>query len=91
MLPCRAKQVPDDGEELRIAAINDAAFMGFGEPIPANRSSPKALKWRHGAVAIPDSGPADGLRIKIAAEVRERKPWLKRLRCSAGFAWARAS
>lgn len=32
-MPCQAKQVPDDGEELRIAAINDAAFMGFGKPV----------------------------------------------------------
>ncbi len=50
ILPCQAKQVPDDGEEWRIFATSETAFMAFGGPMHRGQSLGQknltdCLKW----------------------------------------------
>ncbi len=74
-------QVPDDGEELRIPASNDIAFMAFGESTIdmakalATRISPKDLNWRYCAVGIPDSAPTDGVESISQFCCDKKAPW----------------
>ena len=70
--------------------------MGYGKPIDVgqglgHKNLAGSLKWRDCAGRIPDWDPAGGVPIDIAAELRQRRAWLKATRHRGGLAAAGTS